>query len=223
VRVLAVDDDVDARAAIHRVVTSLGHACLVTTAGPDALLALQEQEFDVVVAGVVAGPDALRQCEAIRALTSASGYVCLVVLTAPGDDDASVRMLAAAADHCLRKPLLPDDLALVLIAAERVTAVHRDLRRLREDLRRAVVREAELNEQLRRAERLRSDQLAMVGHDARQPLSAVIGFLETTLEVWDTTADDVKRDHIGRALSAAGRLDRLIKPVTASADPPSRR
>ena len=217
-RVLAVDDDVVARMAIHGMVTALGHECLVSPGGLDAWRTLQIEPFDVVITDrVMPDLDGLQLCQKIRDITSESGYVYIIVASAMGeDDDAKVGMLAGADDY-LCKPLRLRTLELKLIAAERVTAIHRHLDRLNEHLLRTAVHEAHLNEELSKANQLQSDLIAMLSHDARQPLTAVIGFIETTLDVWETTTDDVKRAHVGKALSAAGRLDRLIEDVLTMA------
>jgi signal transduction histidine kinase len=143
--------------------------------------------------------------------------VYIIVVSAMGEDDDVRAGMLAGADDYLRKPLRLHKLALKLIAAERVTAVHRRLDRLNEHLHRTAVHEAHLNEELSKANQLQSDLIAMLSHDARQPLAAVIGFVETTLDLWQSTTDDVKRAHIGKALSAAGRLDRLIEDVLTMA------
>ena len=217
-KVLVVDDDVVARMAIEGMVTSVGHECLASPGGLDAWRTVLVEPVDVVITDrLMPDLNGLQLCEKIRSMMHTSGYVYIIVVSSMGEDDDLKAGMLAGADDYLRKPLRRSELEVKLIAAERVTAVHRRLERLNEHLHRTAVHESQLNEKLVEANRLQSDVIGMLSHDARQPLAAVIGFLESTLDVWETTPDSVKVAHLGRALSAAGRLDRLIEDVLTMA------
>lgn len=73
----------------------------------------------------------------------------------------------------------------------------------------------QLNEDLTRANRLNSDVLGMLGHDIRQPLAIVQGFLDVLTSRWERTADDQRKDYVARALAAAHRTAALFDDILA--------
>ncbi len=56
--------------------------------------------------------------------------------------------------------------------------------------------------------------LAMLGHDVRQPLQSVTGFLEFALEAWDGAPSDQVKDSVRRALAAGRRMHALLDGIT---------
>lgn len=74
---------------------------------------------------------------------------------------------------------------------------------------------ARLNDELTRANRLSSDVLGMLGHDIRQPLAIMLGFLDVLTSRWDRTAEDQRKDYVARALAAARRAASLFDDVLA--------
>ena len=213
-RVLAVDDDAVARMALNGMVTRLGHDCVLARNGEQAWDLLQAGSFDVIITDrVMPDMNGLELCRKIRAAGPDAGYVYVVLASALGDDEQARDGMLAGADDYLAKPLRLGQLELKLIAADRVTTLHRRLAGLNDDLRETSLQEAETNRKLTTANRLQADMMAMLGHDARQPLSGVIGYVEATLEEWDNTPDAAKRANLGRAGAAARRGDQLLEDV----------
>jgi PAS domain S-box-containing protein len=70
------------------------------------------------------------------------------------------------------------------------------------------------NEGIGRANQLLTDMLAMLGHDVRQPLQSVTGFLEFALEAWDGAPSDQVEDSVRRALAAGRRMHALLDGIT---------
>lgn len=213
-RILAVDDDAVARMAVRGMVSSLGHECLLAQDGAQAWETLRRNPVDVVITDrVMPDMDGLELCRRIRAASTDAQYTYIVLASAMGEDEQAREGMVAGADDYLTKPLRLRQLELKLIAAQRVTSLHRSLARLNDDLRSAMGAEAAINEQLTAANALQADMMAMLGHDARQPLAGVIGYVEGTLEEWATTPDDVRVKNLTRAADAARRLDQLIEDV----------
>jgi signal transduction histidine kinase len=214
-KILAVDDDMVARMAIHGMVTALGHECELGRNGDQAWTLLQEDTFDVLITDrVMPDLDGLELCRKIRAAADTDlGYLYIILASALGEEEQARDGMLAGADDYLAKPLRLRQLELKLIAAERVTALHNRLARTTDDLRLTTQRDAETNRRLSEANQLQADMMAMLSHDARQPLAAVIGLVEATLEEWDNSPDAMKVKHLGRASAAARRLDQLIEDV----------
>jgi two-component system chemotaxis response regulator CheY len=134
-KILAVDDDAVSRVVVQAMVTSLGHECILAANGREAWAVLQGTPVDVVISDrVMPDMDGLELCRRIREeLTEAYTYV---VLASGLHEPARARegMLAGADDY-LSKPLNRDELQLRLIAAERVSGLHRRLEALNAELR----------------------------------------------------------------------------------------
>ena len=85
-----------------------------------------------------------------------------------------------------------------------------ELRRTEEELRQAHAGLARLNQ-------TQADLMALLGHDAKQPLTAIRGHLETVEEDWDDLPETLKKQGVARARAAAKRLDALIDEVLTMA------
>lgn len=82
----------------------------------------------------------------------------------------------------------------------------------------AAARElARINAELRRANELNADVIAMLGHDIRTPISAVRGFLEILDEDWDSHAESDRHQIVKRARVATTRLVRMVDRILALA------
>ncbi len=76
---------------------------------------------------------------------------------------------------------------------------------------------ARTNVELRRANDLNADLLAMLGHDIRTPVTAVLGFLELLDHSWDSMGDDQRRHMVGRIRQSARRIGGLLDALLALA------
>ncbi|MCX6394907.1 MAG: PAS domain-containing sensor histidine kinase [Propionibacteriales bacterium] len=74
-----------------------------------------------------------------------------------------------------------------------------------------------VNNELRKANQLSADVLAMLGHDVRAPLAVVLGYLEELTENWEKSTEDQLRDHAQRARRGAERLRGLVDDILAMA------
>lgn len=146
-RVLIAEDDAASRIILSRAVRKLGHECLVAQDGLRAWGLYRSSEVDVVISDrMMPGIDGLELCRRIRSLPTDS-YAYFIFLTALGEKEHLLAGMRAGADDYLTKPLDRDELEVGLIAAARVTSLHRRLDDQRTELRRL---NAELSEQARR-------------------------------------------------------------------------
>jgi diguanylate cyclase (GGDEF)-like protein len=130
--VLIADDDPTTREVVSACVERLGHRCTVTEDGDAAWQRFQAETPEVVITDwQMPGMDGTALARAIRDTTSA-GYAYVIVLTGAADEAAARQTMEAGADDLLLKPLDPAQLERKLIAAGRVTALHR---RMHEDAR----------------------------------------------------------------------------------------
>ncbi len=133
-KILIADDDPTSRLIAQTAVQSLGHECHTAGDGAEAWAAVQADEPDVVVSDwMMPGLTGLQLCANIRA-HGLGGYCYFIMVTGQGGLDEILEGMSAGADDYLVKPLNCDDLAARLIAAGRVTALHRQLTQQRTDL-----------------------------------------------------------------------------------------
>lgn len=137
-KVLAVDDALVWRMALQAMVTSLGHECLVAANGREAWQILRAGGIEVLISDRnMPDMDGAQLCSLVRA--QASTYVYVILATGLDDPLQVQEGMLAGADDYLVKPVRLEDLRHRLIAAERVSTLHRRLEGLNMELR-AVAR-----------------------------------------------------------------------------------
>ena len=130
--ILIADDDPGTRLTVCAAVERLGHRCTVTEDGESAWRAYQADPPDAVITDwQMPGMDGTALVQAIRGQGDGN-YSYVMVLTGVADEESARATMEAGADDLLLKPLEPAQLERKLIAAERVTTMHR---RMHEDAR----------------------------------------------------------------------------------------
>jgi two-component system cell cycle response regulator len=125
--ILLADDDPTSRLITKTALRNLGHQCQTVTDGLEAWEAYRTQRPDVVISDwMMPGLNGLELCRKIRDQGSDS-YTYFVMVTSQKSLDQVLEGMTAGADDYLIKPLNPNDLQGRLIAAARVTSVHRQL------------------------------------------------------------------------------------------------
>ncbi|HTU38858.1 MAG TPA: diguanylate cyclase [Acidimicrobiales bacterium] len=157
-RVLIVDDDATTRLGLKAVVTKLGHTCLVAEDGTTGWELLTNGAVDVLFANwTMPGMDGPELCRRVRD-EAGERSIYVVLTTGPDHPEHISEGMRAGADDYLNTPV--DSLAVQsrLVAAERVTGLHRSLALTRAELERANL---ELREQSR------TDELTNLGNRRR--------------------------------------------------------
>jgi signal transduction histidine kinase len=164
-RILIAEDEIISRKILQRAVEKFGHECLAAADGLEAWELFQNtEEVDVVISDwMMPGIDGLEFCRRLRE-EQRDEYTYFIFLTALGDKAHLLEGLGAGADDYLAKPLDRDELQARLIAASRVTSLHRKL--------------AEQSRRLSELTVLKADFTAMVVHELDSPLAAIRGFTE---------------------------------------------
>jgi diguanylate cyclase (GGDEF)-like protein len=125
--VLIADDDPASRLLVSSALERLGHRCITAVDGADAWRRYQEDVPEVVITDwEMPGMDGTELARRIRE-HDADGYTYVMVLTGAADEAAARAVMEAGADDLLLKPLELAQLERKLIAAGRVTALHRRL------------------------------------------------------------------------------------------------
>jgi len=115
------------RTMLSDALTSMGHECLIAADGETAWQVFQVSGADVIISDrVMPRLDGLELCRLVRAHPGAP-YTYFVFLTALTQKSEILEGMHEGADDYLTKPLDLDELRARLIAAERVTSLHRRL------------------------------------------------------------------------------------------------
>jgi CheY-like chemotaxis protein len=107
------------------VVEDLGHTPTCVANGAEALDVYDARGADVVVSDwMMPRMDGVQLCRRVRSRIGAP-YTYFILLTALGDSEHRIAGMQAGADDYLAKPFTLSDMEARLIAAQRVTVVHR--------------------------------------------------------------------------------------------------
>jgi sigma-B regulation protein RsbU (phosphoserine phosphatase) len=125
-RILLAEDSTASRFLLQRAVQELGHECVVAEDGGRAWELYERDGADVVISDwIMPGLDGDELCRRIRA--SGGPYTYFVMLTSLEDKQHVLQGMQAGVDDYLLKPLDRNELGARLIAATRVTALHRQV------------------------------------------------------------------------------------------------
>ena len=157
-RVLVADDDVTSRTLLKAMASKLGHDCLAAADGSSAWELLQSGDIDVLLTDwMMPGVDGPELCRRVRHEVK-DHYTYIVIVTGLADPEQILEGMNAGADDYIVKPVDPFEVQTVFVAAERVTALHRQLQQ-------AKARLEELNEEL--LGRSLTDSLTNLGNRRR--------------------------------------------------------
>lgn len=191
--VLIVDDTPGDRAAVRRVLERGPYTLVEVESGEDALARAEQELPELVVLDIVL--PGIHGFEVARRLKALAGDRSLPILIVSGLADPTSRALAAnlGVDGFLTKPV---DGAL-LAAVENLLARNAEKAAM-----------AAKNAELREHARLREELSALIVHDIKSPLSAVLAGLEYAQDVAPPVED--LRESLHDARAAAQRIARLL-------------
>jgi diguanylate cyclase (GGDEF)-like protein len=126
-KILIADDSPTPRLLLKREVERLGHECVVAEDGLQAWEMFQGSGVEAVISDwMMPGLDGDELCRRVRADPDAP-YAYFVLLTSLDDKRHVVAGMEAGADDYLTKPFGHEELETRLIAAARVSALHRQI------------------------------------------------------------------------------------------------
>ncbi|HSH23300.1 MAG TPA: diguanylate cyclase [Acidimicrobiales bacterium] len=198
--VLAADDDLVSRMMLQAAVEGLGHDCVVAEDGDQAWELFSESSPQVVITDrMMPGMDGLELCRRIRAHPGA--YTYIVLATSLAERGEILRGMQAGADDYLTKPLDPFDLEVRLVAAERVTSLHGELDRYREELARLACTDPLT--QLRNRLSLHDDLQALHARSRRYGRNYCLAMCDVDLfKAYNDTVGHQGGDDVLRAMGA---------------------
>jgi diguanylate cyclase (GGDEF)-like protein len=138
VRILLTVGDAAGGFPLEAMLSKLGHECVAATNPDAAWKALSGSDVEVVFTDPSAdGVDGLELCRRVRRELD-DRHVYVVMMTAPENHQRVLDGVRAGADDCLTTPVDTVSVWTCLVAAERVTALHRELTDVRSELQRVT-------------------------------------------------------------------------------------
>ena len=138
-RILIADDDATSRLVLKAIASKLGHQCAIAADGTRAWGLLASESFDVLLTDwMMPGIEGPELCRRVREELG-DRYIYIVLITTLGDSEQVLEGMTAGADDYLSKPVDPFAVQTRLVAADRVTALHRQVVDIQEQLERANV------------------------------------------------------------------------------------
>ena len=134
--ILVADDDFGSRLIVDALLTGLGHHCRLAEDGNVAWRLIEDQPPDVLITDWrMPGVDGLELCRRVRGRPGGD-YTYVILVTSMGHHRDMLDGMHAGADDYLVKPADASVLEATLVAARRVTDLHRELCRSRAELER---------------------------------------------------------------------------------------
>src|SRR5687768_13397279 len=135
-QILVADDDRRSRLSVCASLEKLGYDADLVADGEEAWDWYREAGADVLITDrLMPGLDGLELCRRIRA-EPVGAYTYIVMMAGREEQGVVLAAMEAGADDYLTKPVDPFDLQAGLVAAQRVTGLHRQLERYRIELER---------------------------------------------------------------------------------------
>ena len=113
--ILVAEDDDASRYLLERILQKMGHRTLSVSNGREALQAVSEADFDLVLMDLeMPGMDGLEATRRLRAETRSGSLPPVIGVTAHGLEEVEGRIRQAGMADCISKPFQPTDLQLVI-------------------------------------------------------------------------------------------------------------
>jgi len=129
-RILLVEDDVDARQMLRVLLQWDGHEVVTATNGLEGWEAFQKDRFPIVLSDwLMPELDGLGLCRRIRE-SEGSHYSYFILLTALQGKANYLEAISAGADDFVSKPYDPEMLASRILVAERIVGLQNRVKRL---------------------------------------------------------------------------------------------
>src|SRR5499426_2629765 len=208
VKFLLVDDLEENLLALEALLRREGLELLRAKSGPEALELLLVHDFALALLDVqMPGMNGFELAELMRG-TERTRRVPIIFLTAVAtDEQRCFRGYEAGAVDFLIKPIAPHvlrskaEVFFELYRQRHQVACQRDeLRRVAEERERLLAREKQAREQAEAATRAKDEFLAVISHELRSPLNAILGYIRMMRgnlkesELLNKTCDIIERN-----------------------------
>ena len=206
-RLLVVDDERSLMVALRNTLRDEGYQVTGVTSGDEALAAMRQAEFDLVLTDLVMPK--LDGIALLHALLAIDPHLAAIIMTGHGSIPTAVAAMQTGAIDYVLKPIR---LNALLPALERALTV----RRLRVKNAELEKRVRERTVELEAANKELDAFSASVSHDLRTPLRTITGFADILLARHAGTLPAEVRRHIELIHAGADEMSQLINGLLES-------
>lgn len=201
--ILVVDDHLPNIDVLRSFLEREGYRVTPASSGPQALALVQQDRPDLILLDVLMPDmDGFAVCRALKSAEQ-TRTIPVILVTALQDPEHVVRGLEAGADDFVSKPFIAAELLARVRAHLRTKALHDELARQLEIIRRQ-------NEELRRLETLKEALTEMVIHDMNNPVTSILGNLEMVRQL-PPALSSPQQEALQAAINSTKRLMRMIR------------
>ncbi|HZN85841.1 MAG TPA: response regulator [Burkholderiales bacterium] len=203
-RLLVVDDEILQLDALSQVLREEGYEVRACTQPHEALQALREGGFDVLLCDLnMPGMDGIALTREALAIDA---DLVPVLMTGQGSIPTAIEAMKVGALDYVLKPFRMAAMRPVLVRAAEMRKLRVGNRRLKEDLERR-------NVQLVAANRELDAFAARIAHDLRGPVMGMLGFARILHERGAAGLTQEQRGFLQRVVSAGERAERMIRDL----------
>jgi DNA-binding NtrC family response regulator len=130
-KILLVDDELDLLTTVSRALRREGYTTHTATSGADAIEALSESVYDLVITDLAMAP--VDGIELLRRIRAADNLLPVIMMTGVGTIESAVEAIKMGAYHYITKPFTPQDLLLLVSRAIEHGRLHRRLEAIQSD------------------------------------------------------------------------------------------
>jgi two-component system sensor histidine kinase/response regulator len=213
--ILIVDDNAANLVALMAVLDSLGHRVVKASSGEEALRRVMDEEFAVILIDVqMPGMDGFQTVSLLREHPRTRNTPTVFISAYEQDVVAARKGYAAGAIDYILKPFDPD---LMRAKVQSLVSLYRrgaELKRRAEIIHQKEIEAARAQADVARAEhssRLKDKYIGILGHDLRNPLSAISNSAYLLLRASDLP--ERHRKSATRILRASERMGNMIRDV----------
>jgi two-component system sensor histidine kinase/response regulator len=213
--ILIVDDNAANLVALVAVLDALGHRVVRASSGEEALRRVMEEEFAAVLIDVqMPGMDGFQTVSLLREHPRTRNTPMVFISAYHQDVVAAQKGYAAGAIDYIIKPFDPDLLRAKVQALVSLYRRGEELKRRAEIIHQKEMEAARAQAEAARAEeanRLKDKYIGILGHDLRNPLSAISNSAHLLLR--STDLPERHRKTATRILRASDRMGNMIRDV----------
>ena len=202
VNILIVDDESGARKTFGNILKAKGYDVDSAGTGQEAISKIREKFFNIVFLDIRL-PD-ISGLEVLKSISEINEDTVAIMVTAYASIDSSIEAINEAAYSYITKPVNMDQVIQVIARALEKQRLSMDNKRLLKDLK-------EANKKLKEMDRRKSDFVANVSHEFKNPLSVIN---ESLSLVTGGLAGEINEEQKKILEVGKHNIERLIRLVT---------
>jgi signal transduction histidine kinase len=200
-RILVVDDEEPIREMVARIVSHTGHEAVTARDGREALEILKKEPLTILITDLkMPEMDGFELMKSVRAEFPEIPIICM---TGHGVTYTYTDVVASGATDYITKPFTIDEMSAKLNRVLQEKNLIRDLLKKSVELER-------VNDELARAEQLKSNFISGVSHELKTPLTVIKEVFSLVLEERIGALTDDQREYLGIANKNILRLGNMI-------------